>query len=127
VLFDGALSPVRFDGGSCGIAAISSDFEEHAAEFLCNPDCVAEREGFEPSVQLRGAVRADVCVSCRESGALTREWTNPGVIQLGKSVRFPVRAKGEWVAILWLKVVTLEAAKRSKWLALTACLAGSPK
>jgi len=38
----GTLSPVRFDGGSCGIAAISSDFQENAAEFLCNPDCVAE-------------------------------------------------------------------------------------
>jgi hypothetical protein len=23
-----------------------------AAEFLCNPDCVAERVGFEPSVQV---------------------------------------------------------------------------
>jgi hypothetical protein len=22
------------------------------AEFLCSPDCVAEREGFEPSVQV---------------------------------------------------------------------------
>ena len=46
------LSLVRFEGKSCGIAGISSDFQGPAAEFLCNPDCVAERGGFEPSVQL---------------------------------------------------------------------------
>ena len=44
-------SPVRLDGGSCGIVAISRDFEEHEAEFLCNPYCVAEGEGCEPSVR----------------------------------------------------------------------------
>jgi len=33
-------------GQSCGIAAISSDSRRNAAEFLCNPDYVAEREGF---------------------------------------------------------------------------------
>ena len=44
----GTLSPVRFDGETCAIAAISSDFQKNAAGFLCNPDCVAEREGFEP-------------------------------------------------------------------------------
>ena len=48
----GTLSPVRFDGETCATAAISSDFQKNAAGFLCNPDCVAEREGFEPSVQL---------------------------------------------------------------------------
>jgi len=34
----GTLSPVRFDGKTCAIAAISSDFQR---QFLCNPDCVA--------------------------------------------------------------------------------------
>ena len=48
----GTLSPVRFDGETCAIAAISSDFQRNAAGFLCVPDCVAEREEFEPSVQL---------------------------------------------------------------------------
>jgi len=43
VRFAGALSPVRFEGGSWGIAAISSDSQRNAARFLCNPDCVAER------------------------------------------------------------------------------------
>jgi len=47
--FDEQLSPVRFGGKT---AAISRNFGENAAEFLCNPDCVAEREGFEPSVQV---------------------------------------------------------------------------
>jgi len=46
----GTLSPVRFRGGNRRIAAISRNFGGNAAEFLCNPDCVAEREGFEPSV-----------------------------------------------------------------------------
>jgi hypothetical protein len=39
------LSPVWFDGETCAIAAISSDFQMNAAGFLYNPDCVAEREG----------------------------------------------------------------------------------
>ena len=50
--FDEQLSPVRFGGKTYGIAAISRNFGENAAEFLCNPDCVAEREGFELSVQV---------------------------------------------------------------------------
>src|SRR5713226_585116 len=44
--FSGTVSPVRFDGKTCGIAAISRDFRSNAAEILCIPDCVAEREGF---------------------------------------------------------------------------------
>jgi hypothetical protein len=39
----GTLSLVRFDGETCAIVAISSDFQKNAAGFLCNPDCVAER------------------------------------------------------------------------------------
>jgi hypothetical protein len=48
----GTLSPVRFDGETCAIAAISRDFQRNAAGFLCVPDCVAERAGFGPSVQV---------------------------------------------------------------------------
>ena len=48
--FDETLSPVRFEGKTYGIAAISIDSCSNTALFLCNPDCVAEREGFEPSV-----------------------------------------------------------------------------
>ena len=50
--FDWTLSPVLFAGKTCGIAAIFSDSCSNVARFLCNPDCVAEREGFEPSVQV---------------------------------------------------------------------------
>ena len=32
------------------IAAIFHNSWTKAGEFLCNPDCMAEREGFEPSV-----------------------------------------------------------------------------
>jgi len=45
--FGGILSPVQFKDESRAIAAISSDFQRNAARFLCNPDCVAERVGFE--------------------------------------------------------------------------------
>ncbi len=45
--FDGTLSPVRFKGKTCEIAAIFSDSCSNAARFLCDPDCVAERVGFE--------------------------------------------------------------------------------
>jgi hypothetical protein len=48
--FGRPLSPGRFEGKSSGITAIFSDTCSNAAQFLCNPDCVAEREGFEPSV-----------------------------------------------------------------------------
>ena len=48
--FDETLSPVRFEGKTYGIAAIFSDSCSNAARFLCNPDCVAEGEGFELSV-----------------------------------------------------------------------------
>jgi hypothetical protein len=50
VTFDGPLSPVRFKGKTCRIAAIFNDSCSNAALFLCNPDCVAERVGFELSV-----------------------------------------------------------------------------
>jgi len=50
VALSGTLSPVRFQGGNRTIAAISRNFDGNAVEFLCNPDCVAESEGFEPSV-----------------------------------------------------------------------------
>jgi hypothetical protein len=50
VWFDETLSPVRFEGKTYGIAAIFSASCSNAAQFLCSPDGVAEREGFEPSV-----------------------------------------------------------------------------
>jgi hypothetical protein len=34
---------VHFEGKTSGIAAIFSDFSSNAAEFLCDPDCVAEQ------------------------------------------------------------------------------------
>ena len=46
------LSPVRIAAKVLEIAAISSDSPGIAASFLCNKDCVAEGDGFEPSVQL---------------------------------------------------------------------------
>ena len=48
--FCATLSPVRFEGKSRLIAAISCDFHDNAAGFLCNSDCLAEREGFEPPI-----------------------------------------------------------------------------
>jgi hypothetical protein len=50
VTFDGPFSPVPFKGRTCRIAAVFNDSCSNAALFLCNPDCVAERGGFEPSV-----------------------------------------------------------------------------
>ena len=55
--FDGALSPVLFEGKTYRIAAIFNDSCGNAALFLCNPDCVAEREGFELSVPFRTNVQ----------------------------------------------------------------------
>src|ERR1017187_4308331 len=44
-------SPVRFESKSCGIAPVSCNFQRNPGGFLCTPDCVAEGEGFEPSVR----------------------------------------------------------------------------
>src|SRR5438045_1379405 len=46
----GTLSPVRFEDENCGIGVISGDCTENEGRFLRNPDCVAEREGFEPPI-----------------------------------------------------------------------------
>ena len=48
--FDETRSPVRLEGKTYLVAAISSDSWSNTALFLCNPDCVAEGEGFEPPV-----------------------------------------------------------------------------
>ena len=47
------LSPVRFEGRTYEIAAISGDSCRDAARFLCSSDCVAERVGFEPTLPFR--------------------------------------------------------------------------
>jgi hypothetical protein len=47
----GTLSPVRFESKSSEIAPISCNFQSNPGGFLCTADCVAEGEGFEPSVR----------------------------------------------------------------------------
>jgi hypothetical protein len=42
VTFDGPLSPVRFKGKTCRIAAIFNDSCSNAALFLCGLDLLAE-------------------------------------------------------------------------------------
>src|SRR5438105_14951872 len=49
--FDWTLPPVLFAGKTCGIAAMFSDSCSNVARFLCNPDCVAERVGFESVIK----------------------------------------------------------------------------
>jgi hypothetical protein len=46
------VSPVRLESKICRIPAIFSYSAGRAAGFLYCPDCVAERSGFEPSVQV---------------------------------------------------------------------------
>ena len=48
--FRKALSLVRFVDEKRGIAAVSRTFLSNIEEFLCTPDCVAERSGLELSV-----------------------------------------------------------------------------
>jgi hypothetical protein len=52
IAFRTPVSLVRFECVNHGIAAISRDFRSNIEEFLCTADCMAEREGFEPSVQV---------------------------------------------------------------------------
>jgi hypothetical protein len=51
--FSTTLSPVRFESMNCEIAPISRNFQRNSGGFLCSSDCVAEQEGFEPSVRFR--------------------------------------------------------------------------
>src|ERR1700722_1611556 len=44
------LSPVRFQSKNREIRALFAYFGAKRAKFLCSPDCVAERAGFELSV-----------------------------------------------------------------------------
>jgi hypothetical protein len=47
---DTLSGPVRAqESPNCGNLR---DFHDNAAGFLCNSDCLAEREGFEPSIQV---------------------------------------------------------------------------
>ncbi len=46
------FSPVRFEGKNCETAPISSNLQSNFGRFFCTSDCVAEREKFEPSIQV---------------------------------------------------------------------------
>jgi hypothetical protein len=63
--FTTALSPVRFQSDNRVITAFSSGFARNAVWFLCDPDCMAEREGFEPSVQVLATLTHEAPVSYR--------------------------------------------------------------
>ncbi len=67
--FDGPLSLVRFKGETCRIAAIFNDSCSNAALFLCNPDWVAERLGFELSLPFRTNVQMPVFARVRRNTA----------------------------------------------------------
>ena len=54
--YSGTLSPVRLENKIRRIAAISRDFQDSAARFLCSSDYMAERGGFELSVRFRNGV-----------------------------------------------------------------------
>ncbi len=51
-LLDSPFSPVRFGGLLSRNRAYFAYFEGRSADFLCSLDWVAEREGFEPSIQV---------------------------------------------------------------------------
>jgi hypothetical protein len=57
-------------------------------------------------------VRADVCVSYRESIFYPEIEGLMPLRRWGKPVQFPVQSKGEWLAILRLKVVSTTPLKR---------------
>jgi hypothetical protein len=42
----------RFEANSARNGHLSRISDEEKADFLCNPDCMAERAGFEPSVPI---------------------------------------------------------------------------
>ena len=52
---EATVSPVQFAGKIREIAGISGSFQRNAAKLPCSADCVAEGEGFEPSVRFYDA------------------------------------------------------------------------
>jgi hypothetical protein len=58
----GTLSPVRCLSKIREIAAISSDLAGIGARFLCVPDCVAEREGFDASTAIDNTQLTDFTI-----------------------------------------------------------------
>jgi len=99
--FDGTLSPVRFEGRTCGIAAISSDSRTNAARFLCGSDCVAERLRFEPSLPF---VRGPKSRCVRNMQRILQHTRLIGriasVLESGKTVPFVIQPNGERLAIV---------------------------
>ena len=64
--------------------------------------------------------RADVCVSYRDSISYRENRETAGWVMLqlcGKLMRFADGSKGEWLAILWLKVASTTPHKRPNWFA----------
>src|ERR1700722_15165902 len=85
----------------CRIVAISRNFQSEAAEFFCNPDCVADRVGFEFTrkrsfnniERTAGTVKA-----MEDSGKQCQRITNGS--------RLSVTSKGSWAGTLLFYPVT---------------------
>jgi len=65
---------------------------------------------------LNGA-RGDVRVSYRDSIFYPETEGRMALRLCAQPLRFPVQSKGEWLAILWLKVVSTTPLKRPNWFA----------
>jgi hypothetical protein len=94
VRHSGIFSPVRFLYRIARIAAICSDSQSNAAEFLCSADCVAEREGFEPPI------RFPVYTLSKRAPSATR----PSLRRLsGNYCKGQPRRQNPLLSILWVR------------------------
>ena len=99
--FDETLSPVRCGGKTYGIAAIFSDSCSNTARFLCNPDCVAERVRFEPSLPFVRAAKSRCVRNMQRILQHTRLIRRiASALESGKTVPFLIPPNGERLAIV---------------------------
>jgi hypothetical protein len=116
--FDEPLSPMRFKGKTSRIAAIFNDSGSKTALFLCNPDCVAERLGFEPSLPFVFGAKSRWVRYMQRILQLARlarriEWTP----EFEKVVASLISSKGERLAMVGLKMDILRPVRCPNWLA----------
>jgi hypothetical protein len=100
--------------GNCGD---SPRFCEERSQISLQPRLSGGEGGIRTSGAGLNGARGDVRVSYWDS-IVYPETEGRMVLRLcAQPVRFPAQSKGEWLAILWLKVVSTTPLKRPNWFA----------
>ena len=111
------FSPVRFADEILRNTAIFAYFAAKGGAVSLRSRLAGGEGGIRTLGTGLNGVRADVCASYRESIFYPETEGLMPLRRWGKPVQFPVQSKGEWLAILRLKVVSTTPLKRPNWFA----------